>query len=110
MKEHQLKGYTPKAFHTLISAESTASLAVVGAGWCGSYHMCFRQVAELEKEFEDKLQIYYIDFDKSTELVNQYGLIKPPAILFFNRGQLRDKLLETTPKAIIRDKIIRLLW
>lgn len=110
MKEYRLKGYTPQAFHTLVKVRPNASLAVIGAGWCGSYHMCFKQVAALEKEFEGKLNIYHIDFDKSTELVRQYGLIKPPAILFFNRGQLRDKLLETTPKDIIRDKIIRLLW
>lgn len=110
MTESKLKNRTPEDFQKLIENSSNACLVVVGASWCGSYHMISKQIHELGQEFKLKMCVHHIDFDGSKALMQQYGLSRPPALLFFSQGQLRDKLLETAPKHIIRDHIMKLIW
>ena len=110
MTELKLKARSPEAFEEMIAGSSNACLVVVGASWCGSYHMISRQIHELENEFKLKMCVHHIDFDRSPDLMRQYGLNQPPALLFFGNGLLRDKLLETAPKHVIRDRIMKLLW
>ena len=110
MKETKLITRTPEEFQKLIEGSSNACLVVVGASWCGSYHMISRQIHELTQEFKLKMCVHHIDFDSSKALMQHYGLSLPPALLFFSQGQLMDKLLETAPKHIIRNHIMKLIW
>lgn len=109
MERSQLIKLTEENFESLLG-EGTASLILIGANWCGSYHMMSEQVSQLANEFKGKLQVHHVDFDNSEIFVNKYGVSQPPAILFFYKGQLIDKIIETTPRHIIRDKIIRAIW
>jgi thioredoxin 1 len=105
----QLSRYSLTEFERLISSESSALVVIVGAEWSGSFYMTVRQMVNLREEFQNKFEVRCIDFDTSHELMSDYGISEPPAILFFSKGVLRDKLLGTTPKDIIYQKITELL-
>lgn len=109
MNSTQLSGYSLTRLNKRVALETSVLLVVIGVEWNGSYQLSVLQMDELQQEFGSAITVEFVDFHASHELMAEYGISKPPAILFFSQGLLRDKLLETTPKDIIHQKITQLL-
>jgi thioredoxin 1 len=79
------------------------------AEWCGPCRMVGPIVEELAKEFEGQVIIGKMDVDENTETPNEYGIRNIPTILFFKDGQVVDKQIGATQKAVLAAKIQALL-
>jgi thioredoxin 1 len=79
------------------------------AEWCGPCRMVGPVVEELAKEYDGQVVIGKMDVDENTETPNEYGIRNIPTILFFKDGQVVDKQIGATQKAVLEAKIKALL-
>jgi len=79
------------------------------AEWCGPCRMVGPLVEELAKEYEGQVIIGKMDVDENTDTPNEYGIRNIPTILFFKDGQVVDKQIGATQKAVLAAKIQALL-
>ena len=79
------------------------------AEWCGPCRMVGPIVEELTKEFDGQVVIGKMDVDENVETPNEYGIRNIPTILFFKDGQVVDKQIGATQKAVLAAKIQALL-
>jgi len=79
------------------------------AEWCGPCRMVGPIVEELSKEYEGRVAIGKLDVDSHVDTPNEYGIRNIPTILFFKDGQVVDKQIGATQKAVIAAKIEALL-
>lgn len=79
------------------------------AEWCGPCRMVGPIVEELSKEYEGKVIIGKMDVDENVETPNEYGIRNIPTMLFFKDGQVVDKQIGATQKAVLTAKVEALL-
>jgi len=79
------------------------------AEWCGPCRMVGPVVEELAKEYDGKVVIGKMDVDNNVDTPNEYGIRNIPTILFFKGGQLVDKQIGATQKAVLAAKVEALL-
>lgn len=79
------------------------------AEWCGPCRMVGPVVEELAKEYDGRVIIGKLDVDENVETPNEYGIRNIPTILFFKDGQVVDKQIGATQKAVLAAKIQALL-
>ena len=79
------------------------------AEWCGPCRMVGPIVEELAKEFVGQVVVGKMDVDENVETPNEYGIRNIPTILFFKDGQVVDKQIGATQKAVLAAKIQALL-
>jgi oligopeptidase B len=69
----------------------------------------FEALKELAKEFDGQVVVGKMDVDENVETPNEYGIRNIPTILFFKDGQVVDKQIGATQKAVLAAKIQALL-
>lgn len=79
------------------------------AEWCGPCRMVGPVVEELSKEYEGQVLIGKMDVDEHVDTPNKYGIRNIPTILFFKDGQVVDKQIGATQKAVLEAKVKALL-
>lgn len=79
------------------------------AEWCGPCRMVGPIVEELAKEYEGKVIVGKMDVDENVDTPQEYGIRNIPTILFFKDGQVVDKQVGATQKAVLAAKIDALL-
>jgi len=79
------------------------------AEWCGPCRMVGPIVEELAKEYDGQVIIGKMDVDENVETPNEYGIRNIPTILFFKDGQVVDKQIGATQKAVLASKVQSLL-
>lgn len=79
------------------------------AEWCGPCRMVGPIVEELSKEYDGQVIIGKMDVDENVETPNVYGIRNIPTMLFFKDGQVVDKQIGATQKAVLETKIKALL-
>lgn len=79
------------------------------ATWCGPCRMIAPIVDEIATEFEGKAVVGKCNVDDAGDVPAEYGIRNIPTLLFFKNGELKDKLVGSTTKAAITDKLNALL-
>ncbi len=79
------------------------------ATWCGPCRMISPIVDELAGEYEGKAVIAKCNVDEASEVTGELGIRNIPTLLFFKGGELKDKLVGSTTKAAIAEKLNALL-
>ena len=79
------------------------------AEWCGPCRIVGPSIEELAKEFEGQVQIGKLNVDDNVDIPNEYGIRNIPTILFIKNGQVVDKQIGATQKAVLAAKIQALL-
>ena len=92
----------------VIDAEEPV-LVTFRSEWSGSCHIVNSSLTELSDEFDGKMLFYALDVDACKKLTNEYRIHKLPTILFFNNGELIDKLMGPNSKSVVREHIIEVI-
>ena len=66
-------------------------------------------IDELATEYEGKAVVAKCNVDEAGDVTMQYGIRDIPTLLFFQNGELKDKLVGSTTKAAIVEKLNALL-
>lgn len=79
------------------------------ATWCGPCRMISPIIDEIATEYEGKAIIGKCNVDDSSDIPAEYGIRNIPTLLFFKNGELKDKLVGSTTKANIIEKLNNLM-
>ncbi len=96
-------------FEELVTKSDKPVMLDFWATWCGPCKAISPIVDELAKEFEGKAVVAKCNVDSSTDLPIKFGVRNIPTILFFKNGELKDKLVGSTTKAVLTEKLNSLL-
>jgi thioredoxin 1 len=75
------------------------------AVWCGPCRIVGPIVEELADEYDGKAVVAKLDVDGNRETATKYGIQAIPTLLFFNDGQLVDRLVGVADKNTIKSKL-----
>lgn len=89
------------------SAIETDKLVLVDfwAAWCGPCKMLTPIIDELAEDYKDTAVIGKVDVDNNPQVSNQFGIRSLPTILFLKNGEIVDKHIGVTSKAVLDKKI-----
>ena len=93
----------------LISSSDKTIFCDFWATWCGPCRMLSPIVDEIATEFEGKAVVGKCNVDDAGDVPSEYGIRNIPTLLFFKGGEVKDKLVGSTTKAAIAEKLNALL-
>ena len=79
------------------------------ATWCGPCKALSPVIDEVAAEFEGKAVVAKCNVDDAADAPAEYGIRNIPTLLFFKGGEVKDKLVGSTTKAAIAEKLNALL-
>lgn len=79
------------------------------AEWCGPCHAIAPSVAQLATDYNGRAVIAKLDADQYPEIVQRYGIMGIPTLIYFKGGQEVDRQVGMTNYSTLRKKLERLL-
>lgn len=79
------------------------------AEWCGPCRMVGPIVEELAKDYDGKALVGKVNVDNNNEISAKYGIRNIPTILFLKNGEIMDKQVGAVQKAVLAEKLDKLL-
>ncbi len=79
------------------------------AEWCGPCRMIGPIIEELAAEYEGKVIVGKCDVDENHDVAAQFGVRNIPTVVFLKGGEVVDKQVGAAPKAMLQEKIAKLL-
>lgn len=79
------------------------------AQWCGPCLAIGPIIEELSHEYEGKAIIGKVDVDKNQEIAMKYNIRSIPTILILKNGEVVDKHVGSTTKAVLKAKLDKIL-
>jgi thioredoxin 1 len=95
---------TEANFQELINGDQPV-LVDFWAEWCGPCRMVGPIVDELHTDYEGKAVIGKVNVDTEGGIAAQFGVRNIPTILVFKNGEVVDKQVGATSKAVLASKI-----
>ena len=96
-------------FEEIVLESDKPVLVDFWATWCGPCKALSPVIDEVAAEFEGKAVVGKCNVDDAADAPVEYGIRNIPTLLFFKNGELKDKLVGSTTKAAIADKLNALL-
>ena len=79
------------------------------ATWCGPCRMVGPVISELAEEYDGRIVVGKCDVEENDDIAAEMGIRNIPTILFFKNGQLVDKFVGASTKAVLDEKFKALL-
>jgi len=67
------------------------------APWCGPCRAVAPNVEKIAELYAGKLRVYKVNVDDAPELAQHLGIMGIPSLMFFQDGQLKDKIVGAMP-------------
>jgi thioredoxin 1 len=79
------------------------------ATWCGPCRMVGPIISQLAEEYDGRIVVGKCDVEENDDIAAEMGIRNIPTILFFKNGQLVDKFVGASTKAVLDEKFKALL-
>jgi thioredoxin 1 len=80
-------------------------LVVFEADWSGTCHIMTPILEDLCGEFKGRVKIGMVDIETNVRLVEDYGILNIPSLIFFNNGEIVGHITGSAPKHIIAARL-----
>ena len=91
---------TDASFDEVVLKSSQPVLVDFWAEWCGPCRMVGPIIDELSKEYDGKAVVGKVDVDNNQEFAAKFGVRNIPTVLLFKNGELVDRKVGVSPKAV----------
>lgn len=90
-------------------AEETPCVVEFYARWCAPCGMMEPVLCELAEEYAGQARFYRADTDKMADVAEKYGVDTLPCVLFFLRGEAKERASGAKTKQSLKNRIERVL-
>jgi thioredoxin 1 len=66
-------------------------------------------IEEVAADFEGRAKVAKVDVDDNPQIAARYGIRSIPTLLFFQDGDVVDRVIGVVPKRVLADKLNALL-
>ena len=101
--------FTDSNFKEVAIDGDTVAVVDFWAEWCGPCRMVGPIIEELATEYDGKAVVGKVNVDHNPEVSMKYGVRSIPTILFLKNGEVKDKQVGATSKAVLASKLEALL-
>jgi thioredoxin 1 len=92
---HKAVFVNKEEFEELLTSEPIV-VADYTATWCGPCRLVAPLIEQLAQEYQDRVKVVKIDVDGNKDSAKKYEVKSIPAVLFFQQGQLVEKIVGKT--------------
>lgn len=103
-----IKNINLDTFETDVLNASKPVLVDVWAPWCGPCHMITPMVESIAEDFKGQVEVVKVNADDNPGLLQRYGIMGIPTLLYFNHGQLVHRAVGVQPEPVIRGHLERI--
>lgn len=96
---------TDNNFDETVMNSGQVALLDFWAQWCGPCRAIAPIVEELASEYEGKAIIGKVDVDQNQEIALKYNIRSIPTILIVKDGEIVDRHVGATTKAVLKGKL-----
>ena len=76
------------------------------APWCGPWKAIAPIIEQISEEQGDKIKIVKVNVDDNQKYAADFGIRSIPTLLIFNKGELKNQIVGSIPKAEIEKFIM----
>lgn len=92
---------TEDSFEQEVANSSVPVIVDFWAPWCPPCKAIVSVLAEIAKEYEGRLAIRKVNVDECPHLAAKFEIRGIPALIFFKKGEIVEKLVGSLPKSSI---------
>lgn len=96
---------TKENFKKELAGSTTLTLVQFKTDWNGASQIVSMIYDDLAKSYKGIANFHTVDFENEVALVNEYGVVEVPTILFFKGGKMIDHVVGLVPKNTLITKI-----
>jgi thioredoxin 1 len=79
------------------------------ATWCQPCQILGPVLEELAADYDGRAKIVKVNVDEARELAQNHQVMSIPTVVFFKRGEIKDRSIGAVPKQIFAEKLDALL-
>jgi len=79
------------------------------AQWCGPCRKLSPVLEQIQTEFNESVKIVKINGDNNLEIMQEYGVMGLPTLLFFKNGEVKEIMVGMVPKSSIISNIKKII-
>ena len=100
---------TVENFETEVIKSDIPVLIDFWAAWCGPCRAVAPIVEKLSEDYTGKVKFGKLDVDQHGEVAGRFGINSIPTLLFFNNGNVVDRVIGAVPAATIESMLKKIL-
>jgi thioredoxin 1 len=107
--EKNIKKLTDGEFFNTVIESGKPAVVDFGAKWCVPCRRVDDVLNRIAPEFEDKVSIYKVDVNESSQTASKYSVRNIPMLLFFKGGEIVDQAVGSISEDTIEEKLQSML-
>ncbi len=100
---------TDNSFDNEVLAFNGPVLVDCWAPWCGPCRMLSPVIEQIAKDYRGKLKVVKLNTDENPKIAMKYNIQGIPTMLFFNRGEQKDRVTGALPRQEIEKRIAKII-
>jgi len=96
---------TDDTFTELVLASDRPVVVDFWAEWCPPCKAIEKSLAELAREFGDRMVVAKLNSDENPTATRNYGVMSLPTLLVFRRGEVVGSTVGSRPKSYLRQTL-----
>lgn len=96
---------TDANFEEVVLKSDKPVLVDFWAAWCGPCRMVGPIIEEISNDYKDKAVVGKVDVDTHQQWAAKYGVRNIPTVLVFSKGELINRQVGVSPKAVYTEAL-----
>ncbi|MDP2061217.1 MAG: thioredoxin [Flavobacteriaceae bacterium] len=96
---------TDANFEEVVLKSDKPVLVDFWAAWCGPCRMVGPIIEEISNDYKDKAVVGKVDVDAHQQWAAKYGVRNIPTVLVFSKGELINRQVGVSPKAVYTEAL-----
>ena len=105
----QLREINKNNFNSVVLESQKPVIVDFWAQWCGPCRKLSPVLEQIQTEFPNEITIVKVNGDDNLEIMQEYGVMGLPTLLFFKDGEVKEIMVGMIPKSSIISNIKKIL-